>query len=220
MGVGRVLRDSFVAGLALVAPLVITVFVLQFLINWMTKLIDPVVQGTRLAQYTANIHVVAQVLAAVCIVTVIILLGYLAQRSVGERVFGWIDRGIGLVPLVRTIYSSVRQVSNALMERSSRYESVVAVEYPREGLYALGFITGDSPDQLASLADQEVYNVFVPKSPNPTGGNLIMVPADQVHELDMSVRRGVRLLVTTGIAEQQEELDELQAETELSTPRQ
>lgn len=218
MGLGKVLRDSFVAGVALIAPLVVTVFTLRFLVNWLTTFIDPVVQGTQLAQYTANIHIVAQVLALAIIVLTIVVLGYLAQRSFGQRVFSWVDRGIGLVPLVRTIYSSVRQVSNALMERSNRYESVVLVEYPREGIYALGFVTGDSPEQVETIADQDVYNVFLPKSPNPTGGNLLMVPADQVHQLDMSVRRGVRLLVTTGIAERQEELAELQNEAELRNP--
>ena len=216
MGFGKVLRDSFIAGVALVAPLVVTVIALRFLVNWLTTFIDPIVQETQLVQYTANIHVVAQVLALVVIVLTIVALGYIAQRSFGQRLFGWVDRGIGLVPLVRTIYSGVRQVSNALMERSNRYESVVLVEYPREGLYSLGFVTGDGPSQVQDAAGQDVYNVFVPKSPNPTGGNLIMAPADQVTRLDMSVRRGVRLLVTTGIAERQEELDELRTEAESS----
>ncbi|WP_136717863.1 DUF502 domain-containing protein [Halorientalis salina] len=219
MSVGKVLRDSFIAGLALVAPLVVTVFVLQFLVNWLTTFIDPVVQETQLAQYTANIHIVAQVLALAIIVLTVVVLGYVAQRSFGKRVFGWVDRGVGLVPLVRTIYSSVRQVSNALMERSSRYESVVLVEYPREGLYSLGFVTGDSPAQVKETVDGDVYNVFVPKSPNPTGGNLIMAPEDQVYTLDMSVRRGVRLLVTTGMAERQEELAELRNEAGVSESR-
>lgn len=218
MGFGKVLRDSFVAGLALIAPLVVTIFALRFLVNWLTTFIDPFVQETQLAQYTANINIVAQLLALVLIVLSIVVLGYIAQRSFGKRVFGWVDRGIGLVPLVRTIYSGVRQVSNALMERSNRYESVVLVEYPRDGIYSLGFITGDSPEQIETIAGQNVYNVFLPNSPNPTAGRFVMVPADQVQQLDMSVRRGVRLLVTTGIAERQEELAELQNDAELSRP--
>lgn len=216
MGLGKVLRDSFVAGVALIAPLVVTIFALQFLMNWLTKAIDPVVRGTRLAQYTANNQLVAQSLAVLVIVVTIILLGYVAQRSVGQRVFGWFDRGIGLVPLVRTIYSSVRQVSNALMERSNRYESVVLVEYPREGLYVIGFVTGDGPTQVESIAGKEVYNVFLPNSPNPTGGRLVLVPAEQVHEVDISVRRGIRLLVTTGIAEREAEVEQLRKNAELS----
>ncbi|MFB6180022.1 MAG: DUF502 domain-containing protein, partial [Halorientalis sp.] len=218
MGLGKVLRDSFIAGLAVIAPLVVTVFALRFLVDWVTTFTDPVVTQTRLVQYTANIHVVAEALALGIIVLVIVGLGYLAQRSVGKRLFGWVDRSIGLVPLVRTIYSSVRQVSNALMERSNRYESVVLIEYPRDGIYALGFITGDSPPQVGQIAGQDTYNVFLPNSPNPTAGRFVMVPAEQVHTLDMSVRRGVRLLVTTGIAERQEELAELRDEAEVQRP--
>jgi uncharacterized membrane protein len=210
MGFPRVFRDSFLAGLALLAPLLITVFVLQFLLTWVTGLIDPIVAQTRLAQYTANIHAVAQVLAVVLIVTVIVSLGYLAQRSVGQRVFGYVDRGIGLVPLVRIIYSSVRQVSNALLEGSSRYESVVLVEYPRDGVYSIGFVTSDSPSEVADVAGEAVYNVFLPNSPTPTSGHLLLVPEAQVHEVDISVRRGVRLLVTTGMAEHDAEIEELQ----------
>jgi uncharacterized membrane protein len=116
---------------------------------------------------------------------------------------------------VRVIYSSVRQVSNALMERSNRYESVVLVEYPREGMYSVGFVTGDSPDEVLSVAGADAYNVFLPNSPNPTAGRMVMVPDDQVHEVDISVRRGIRLLVTTGIAEAEEEMAELQEQADL-----
>jgi uncharacterized membrane protein len=216
MDVSKVLRSSFLAGLALVAPLIVTIVALRFLLNWLTAFIDPVVQGTRLATYTANIEVVAQVLAAVLVVLFITLLGYLAQRSLGERLFGWLDRGVGLVPLVRVIYSSVRQVSNALMQRSNRYESVVLVEYPREGMYVLGFVTGDAPAAAEAVAGGAAYNVFLPNSPNPTGGRLVLVPAEQVHEVDISVRRGIRLLVTTGIAEREAEVEELKRDVELA----
>lgn len=214
MKLSNVVRSSFIAGLALVAPLIITIIALQFLLNWVTAIIDPVVQGTQLAQYTANIEVVAQALAAILIVLLITVLGYLAQRSFGERLFGWLDRGVSLVPLVRIIYTSVRQVSNALMERSNRYESTVLIEYPRDGLYVIGFITGDSPSQVQTIEGQEVYNVFLPNSPNPTGGKLVMAPADQVYEVDISVRRGIRLLMTTGIAEREDDVDKLREELE------
>ncbi|WP_424019548.1 DUF502 domain-containing protein [Halorientalis pallida] len=215
MRVRQVLRNSFIAGLALLAPLVVTVVAMQFLVGWVTTLIDPVVQGTRLTQYTANIEAVAQVLALLLIAGIVVLLGYLAQGRIGQRVFAWIDRGIGVVPLVSIVYSSVRQVANALTEGSNRYKRVVMVEYPRDGVYSIGFVTGDGPEEAASAAGEQLYNVFLPNSPNPTGGHFLMVPEDEIHELDISVRRGVRLLVTTGIAESDEEMAELRAEADL-----
>lgn len=213
MGLRKVVRDSFIAGLALVAPLIVTIVALQFLVGWLTTFIDPLVEETRLAQYTANIHIVAQVLAFLIVLIVIVVLGYLAQRSFGRKLFDWIDRGFSILPLVNVIYLSVRQVSNALMEGSNRYESVVLVEYPRRGLYTIGFVTANGPTQIEQIAGEEVYNVFLPNSPNPTAGRLVHVPAEQLQEIDVSVRQGIRLLVTMGIAEGHSEVEKLKRET-------
>ena len=189
----------------LVAPLVVTVFALRILFGWVSAAIDPIVTGTRLASYTANIEILAQVLAGVAVVAIVAivallaLLGYIARWSIGERAFGGLGRLVNSFPLVRTIYSSTRQVANALVERNNRYESVVLVEY-REGYSVLGFVTGDVPGPVQATLDEPAYTVFVPNSPNPTGGRLLLVPESRVQEIDMSVRRGIRTLVTTGIA--------------------
>ena len=194
-----VVKRSFTAGLLLVAPLVVTLFVLQVLVDWSFRFLNPVVQGTRLTQYTGNVEAVAQVLAAVSIVAAVTLLGYLAQKSVGRHLFGSIGRVVNVIPLVSTVYLSVRQVANALVERTTAYEGVVLVEYPREGVYSIGLVTGESPAAVESVAGQPAYNVFLPNSPNPTAGRLVLLPEDQVHETDMSVREGMRLIVTTGV---------------------
>lgn len=211
MGLVTRLKSDFLAGLLLLAPLAVTVFVLQFAFNKLLGFLQPIVSATRLAEYTANIEIAAQVLAAVLVVLFIVAIGFLADRSIGERLFGGFDRLVGLVPLVSIIYSGVRQVGNALAERENRYESVVLVEYPREGVYSIGFVTGDAPEAARTIAGGEVYNVFVPNSPNPTAGRLFLVPEGRVHETDLSVRQGLRLVVTTGITSEQEELEELRS---------
>jgi uncharacterized membrane protein len=194
------LRGSFVTGLVLVAPLAVTVFVLQFLFTQVTSVLDPVVRTTRLTTLTGNIEFVAQLLAALLIAVGITALGYAASWGFGQRLFGGFERGVRLIPLVRTIYFGVRQVGESLSRRSDRFEDVVLVEFPREGLYSLGFVTNEAPDAVTSRAGDRLLNVFVPNSPNPTAGALVMVPEGQVAELDMSVRRGIRLLVTTGLS--------------------
>jgi uncharacterized membrane protein len=165
--------------------------------------LDPLVTGTRLATYTANIEIVAQLLAILAILAFLVLLGAVARWGVGERVFGGLGRLVTFLPLVRTIYSSTRQVANALVERSNRYESVVLVEY-REGYSVFGFVTGDVPEAVQETMAEPAYAVFVPNSPNPTGGRLLLVPESRLQEVDMSVRRGIRTLVTTGIASEEE----------------
>ena len=163
--------------MVLVAPLVVTAFALRILFGWVSAAIDPIVT----------------------IVLLVTLLGYVARWSVSECVFGGIGRLVNFLPLVRTIYSSTRQVANTLIERSNRYESVVLVEY-REDYSEFGFVTGEAPDPIQATLDEPAYNVFVPNSPNPTSGRLLLIPESRVREVDISVRRGIRTLVTTGIA--------------------
>jgi len=192
-------KSSFLAGLILLTPLVVTLYILRLLVNWSLQFVNPVVQGTRLTQYTANIEVVAQVLAVVLILGVITVLGYLAQQRVGREMFGNLGRVVNVIPLVSTIYVGVRQVANSLVDRDTAYESVVLVEYPRKNVYSIGLVTGESPTVAEDVAGQQLHNVFLPHSPNPTAGRLVLLPDDQIHEIDMSVRRGMRLIVTSGI---------------------
>ncbi|MFC6862305.1 DUF502 domain-containing protein [Halomicroarcula sp. GCM10025817] len=196
-------KNSFVSGLILLTPLVVTLFVLRILVNWSLQFVDPVVQGTRLTLYTGN-EVAAQLVAAVLILAAITLVGYLAQKSIGQHLFGNIGRTVNFIPLVNTLYASVRQVATSLVERNTGYEGVALVEYPREGVYAIGLVTGDGPPEMEAVADEELYAVFLPHSPNPTAGRLLYLPGDQVHEIDMSVRRGMRLVVTTGMGAESE----------------
>jgi uncharacterized membrane protein len=214
MNIRTELRNSFVAGLILVAPLAVTLVVLQFAFTRLAGVLDPVVKEAELVSLTANIHLLAQVLAAVIIVVVITLLGFLAQRSGGERAVDAFDRLISLIPLVSVVYTGVRQVSDALTERDTRFQRVVLVEYPRLGVYSLGFVTGEGPDVAADVSGESTSTVIVPHSPNPTVGHLIVVPDSTLHETDISVRRAVRMLVTTGVAESADDLARLQKEVD------
>ncbi|WP_074792601.1 DUF502 domain-containing protein [Haloferax larsenii] len=205
MGVWSRLQSSFVTGLVLVTPLAVTVFVLQFAFNRVATTIRPVVRQVNpvvaeVLSYSGDIVLISQVLSALVIAATITFVGYLASMSLGQRLFGSFERGVRLLPLVRTIYFGVRQVSESLTEPTAGYDRVVLVEYPREGLYSLGFVTNDAPSAVTNEVGEELLTVFVPHSPNPTAGALIVVSPDEIQELDMPVRRGLRLLVTTGLS--------------------
>ncbi|MCU4800738.1 DUF502 domain-containing protein [Halobacteria archaeon HArc-gm2] len=199
MPLGNRLKNSFVAGVLLVAPLVVTLLVGRVVVGWTLGIVDPLVQWTGLAAYVANDRLLAQILAVVLVLVTITVLGALAQWTIGQRIFGGVGRVVNFIPLVDTVYSSVRQVASSLVDRDSRYESVVLVEYPREGVYSIGLVTAESPRAVEAVAGEETYNVFLPNSPNPTGGRLLVVPADQIHEIEMSVQQGMRQIVTTGM---------------------
>lgn len=211
MGLRAELRRSFLAGLVLVAPLAVTLVVARLALGYLAGVLDPVVQAAGLAAYTNNVELLAQVLAAVLLATAIVVLGFLAQRGIGERLFGGFDRLVSLVPVVSVVYTSVRQVGNAMRNRTSRYDRVVIVEYPRMDVYSLGFVTGEAPAAAEEVIGEPAHNVFVPNSPNPTAGRLILVPDRRVHETDIPVRRGLRLILTTGITETEEGIEELEA---------
>lgn len=157
--------------------------------------------ATRLTAYTANSRLLAQALAAVLLAVGVTALGYVASRSVGRRLFGSLERGVRLVPLVRTVYFGVRGVGESLLERAGGYERVVLVEFPRPGCYSIGFVTNRAPRAArAAETDEDLYAVFLPHSPNPTAGRLVLLPDGDLTELEMSVRRGLRLLITTGLS--------------------
>ena len=214
MGLSETVKKSLIAGLALVAPLVVTLVAIRLIFGWLQGILNPIIEGTGLVAFAGNIEILAEVGALLLLLLGITMLGYLAQRSGGARLFDLFDRLVGIIPMVSVVYSGVRQVSDALVKRESRYESVVLVEYPREGLYVLGFVTSESPDAVTDALGTDAYNLYVPNSPNPTQGRFMLVPTDQVIDLDMSVSRSIRLLVTTGIAENQEELEQFQHEME------
>lgn len=200
------LRDSFVAGLIIAAPVLITLFVLKVLFNWSLVLINPLVRSTQLATYTGNIELVAQVVAAVFVVAALTLIGLISRTRGGSSLIGDFGRIAGIIPVFRTIYFAVRQVADGLTEKDSRFKKVVLVEFPREGVYSLGFVTGEPPEEIEEKAGEELYSVFLPNSPNPTGGAFRMFAEDEVQELDMSVRKALRLTMTTGITSDKSEI--------------
>lgn len=199
MRIKTTLRSNFVAGLVLVAPLVVTLFVLRTVTGWISGTLTPVITGTSLEAFTANNIALAQVLLVALLVVAVTAVGFLAQRSVGRRVFGKTGRIIDLLPVFRTIYGTVRGMATSVTSRGSDFESVVYVEYPIEGVYRLGLVTGESPGDLETIAGEQAYNVFFPGSPNPTQGSLNLVPESEIHESDMSVRAAIRFLMTTGM---------------------
>jgi uncharacterized membrane protein len=206
MGLVDRLKTGLVAGLVLIAPLLVTIIAFQLLFSWSRGLVNPVVSGTGLGDVVGDIPYLAEAIAIVFLVLLVTLIGYLAQRSVGAYVFDLVDRVLARVPVFSVVYTGVRQVSTALTSQQSCFERVAMFEYPREGLYTLGFVTGQSPDAVESETGTETYNVYVPGSPNPTQGKLLLVPADEITELDMPVSSGLRMLVTTGIAEERSEM--------------
>lgn len=201
------LQDSFLSGLLLVLPLVFTVVLFRVVFRWTIGFVDPVVAVLGLERVFANERLVAQAATAGLMFAVVTLLGFVAESSVGDRALGRIGGVIRFVPVFRTVYAGVRQVAGSFTDRSDQYESVVFVRSPWEDIYSIGFVTGDSPADLAAHTGEPVFNVYQPGAPNPTAGRLLLVPESRMVEADISVRQAVRLLMTTGVAATSEEME-------------
>lgn len=203
MAVRDRIGDNLVAGILLVAPLVITLLVLSLLVKWTAVIIDPIVAGTRLTRYTANIDLLAKLVAGGFVMGALTFVGYLSRHPVGGRVTRTMDRIPAFIPFIGTIYLGIRQVASAIGGTGNRFERVVLLEYPRDDVYTVGLITGKAPAALQGDDGQDRYSVYLPKSPNPTDGRTVIVPEDQFEPIDMSIQEGLKLMVTTGIRNQE-----------------
>lgn len=197
-------KRSFLAGLVLILPLIVTLYILQLLAGFVLQFIDPVVVETNLADYTRNVHLAAQIIAVAVIIVAITFVGFVAQKRIGQRLFGGLGQLVDFIPLVRVIYSTTRQMSTTFSSKETSYESLVLLEYPRPGIYSIGLITSNSPRVVDEAVDATVRNVFVPSSPNPTSGRLVLAPEDELVDVDLSTRQGLRLLMTTGVGTEDE----------------
>ena len=210
--VRRVAHDTFVTGLAVVVPLVVTLMVLMFVFNWVYKYIDAFSdQLTKFPIVSANPGVLnlrpetfIEILIPVAFVCLVFLVGAVVRgSSYGERGVDYFDYVVELVPGVGSVYESFRRMSDVMLESDSEsFREVKLVEFPSEEAYTLGFVTTETPDELADPAGHdEMLTMFLPLAPNPImGGHLVHMPADRVIDVDMTVEEGIQAIVTSGVA--------------------
>src|SRR5699024_2962676 len=135
------------------------------------------------------------------ILTILLLtwVGALRLQGKGQAVFGSIDRTFRRIPIANSIYTSVEQMVHAFAQERTTFQNVVLVEYPRKGIYTVGFQTGTSKGEIQRKTKEEVLNIFLPTTPNPTSGWLVLVPKEDVIHLDMSVEQGLKFIISGGV---------------------
>jgi len=195
------LRESFITGSIILAPFFLTLVIFRIVFGWTKNIVSPILENKFIISYLGEYQIVASIVAAVLIPTIIVLVGLMARSQLGRKTLGEGSKAVSLVPLFRTVYFSIKNVANS-MTHSSRYKRVVAVEYPREGLYSLGFVTADTPVSF-DLGEDRV-NLFLPNSPNPTGGRFIIAKEEELEELDITVKEGLKMVMTAGLHEDKE----------------
>ncbi len=204
----RGIRGHFYAGLIVILPLFLTVFI----INWMVNFIVVVTREsffTSLINRTIvffgiedNIHLVT-ITYGLCLLGILLfitLIGYVAKNIVGKKITRFINKIIGRLPIVKHIYTTISQiVSLVSSEKGNTYKKAIAVEYPRKGIYSIGFLTSEENEALSKITGKELCNVFIPTSPNPTSGMFICVPKEDIIFLDMKIDDAVKLIISGGV---------------------
>lgn len=213
----RQLRNGFIAGLVLVAPMGVTLFVVNFMLerigqplsNAIFQFVDEEVRSQGVTQLLLSI-------AAIIIVTIAITaLGFLSKYFIGRFVINMGERLIDTLPFVNAIYKSVKQIVDTFSKQQKAvFQKVVLTEYPRKGVYVLGFLTSDAKGEVQHKTGAEVVNVFVPTTPNPTSGFLLMVPKNEIIPMEMTVADGMKLIVSGGAVTPPYALQDSEAEAD------
>ncbi|MFP4154826.1 MAG: DUF502 domain-containing protein [Halothiobacillaceae bacterium] len=192
-----VLRRWLIAGILVWAPLLATFWVITMLVGFLDKSLLLLPREYRPEELLGFTVPGFGVLLAV---VVVITTGALAANFFGRRIVALGEAIVNRIPLVSSVYSAVKQVIETFVSEDSRsFRKVLLIEYPRKGVWSLAFLSGDSVGEMQERTCQKVLTVFVPTAPNPTSGFVILVPEEDVIELEMSVEEGFRMVVSLGV---------------------
>jgi len=186
------LRNYFVTGVVVLIPIGFTLYLSKFLINLSAKLIPA---GLNPNSYLAFTIPGLEILLTIFFITVI---GGLSLSFLGKKFLQIVDDLFKRIPILRTIYSAIGQMTESFTKQNSNQKSVVLVEYPRKGSWAVGFATKENKGEIQKKTNKQLINVFVPTTPNPTSGFLLMFPKEEVIYLDMNFEEASKFIVSAG----------------------
>jgi uncharacterized membrane protein len=186
------LRNYFFTGVIVLIPIGFTLYLSKFLINFSTRLVP---SGLNPNTYLPYAIPGIEIILTLIFITII---GGLSLSFIGKKFLEIIDDLFKRIPILRTIYSAIGQMTDSFRNQNSNKKSVVLVEYPRKGSWAVGFATKENTGEIKSKTNQVLINVFVPTTPNPTSGFLLMIPKDDLIYLDMSFEEASKFIVSAG----------------------
>ena len=186
------LRNNFIAGIVVLIPIGITLYLTIFLIRISGNIIPKEINPNNYLPF--NIPGV-EILMALLIIT---LIGWLSLSFLGKKFFEYFNNILKKIPILRTIYSAIGQMTESFTKTGDKEKSVVLLEYPRKGVWAVGFATKENQGIIRNNIKEDVVNVFVPTTPNPTSGFLLMVPKKDLIYLDVSFEQASKFIVSAG----------------------
>ena len=213
------LRNNFIAGLVVIAPIGLTVWLIWTVVGWIDGFVLPFVPDSYHPETLINwmlgrprelrpgvpnpdwITVNVRGLGVVFFLLFTIFVGWVTKGLVGRSFIRWGEHLVGRMPVVRSIYNAVKQIAETVFAQSeTSFDKACLIQYPRRGIWAIGFISTSTKGEILAKADVgPMTSVFVPTTPNPTSGFLLFFPAEDVIELDMSVEDAAKLVISAGL---------------------
>ena len=193
------LRNYFIAGVLVLIPIGVTVYLTLFFIKIFSKILPQEINPNHYLPYSIP---GLEIIISIIVITVI---GWLSLSFLGKKLVKLVNDIFKRIPFLRTVYSAIGQMTQSFAQsRKSKKKSVVLVEYPRKGSWAVGFATQENTGEIASKTNKNLINVFVPTTPNPTSGFLLMFPKDEIIYLDMSFEDASKFIVSAGTSNPKE----------------
>jgi uncharacterized membrane protein len=191
------LKQIFITGLAVTIPIGLTLYILFFLIDIMDGLLK-IIPVRYHPDTLLGIHIPG--LGIIVTLALITIAGLVTTSYVGYKIVQSGEDLVDRIPFVRNIYQAIKKISDSMfMDKRSSFKKVVLVEFPRKGIYTIGFVTGVPIGEIRKKAGQNCISVFLPTTPNPTSGYLIIVPEDELVPMDMSVEEALTFIISVGI---------------------
>ena len=189
------LRNNFIAGIVVLIPIGITLYLTLFIIKISSNILPKEINPNHYLPFDIP---GLEILISVFLIT---LVGWLSLSFIGKRLFDLFENILNKIPVLRTIYSAVGQLTETFTSTKSNKKNVVLVEYPRKGVWAVGFATKENKGEIRKKVGQDLINVFVPTTPNPTSGFLLMFPKNEVIYLDMTFEEASKFIVSAGTSD-------------------
>ena len=186
------LRNYFFAGAVVLIPIGITIYLSIFIIKVSSKLLPKELNPNHYLKFDIP---GIEIFIALVIITFI---GWLSLSFLGKKIIELINNVLKKIPILRTIYSAIGQMTESFTNKSDNKKSVVLIEYPKKGSWAVGFATKENKGEISKKINKDLINVFVPTTPNPTSGFLLMFPKDEVIFLDMTFEEASKFIVSAG----------------------
>ncbi len=214
------LRNNFLAGLVVVVPVAITMWMIWTFVGWIDSWVLPFVPSAYHPDALINhffgdsewfkwvfgeeeVHVNVRGVGVVLFLLFTVLVGWITKGLIGRSFLAWAERVVDRMPVVRSLYNGIKQIAETVFSTSTetKFDKACLVEYPRKGMWAIAFISTTAKGEIDTLVprDEPIISVFLPTTPNPTSGFLLFVPRHSVLELDMSVEDAAKLVISAGL---------------------